>query len=91
MGMNWTPERALLAAREHTWWRGRGERVACAFANGPGWLRSACGDVLWSVALLRVREGQRIRRCPGCVVALTTGASARPAMSEGEAREAFGA
>ena len=74
----------------HTWWRGPGERVACAFPTGPGWMRSACGDVRWSVVLIRVRQRHRVRRCPGCVVALTTGAPAAPAMSEPEAREAWG-
>lgn len=76
---------------EHTWYRGPGERVACAFASGPGWMRSACGDVRWSVVLIRVREGHRVRRCPACVMALVTGIPAGPAMAEGEAREAFGA
>jgi len=76
---------------EHIWWRGPGERVACAFSNGPGWMRSACGDVRWSVVLIRVREGHRVRRCPSCVMALVTGIPAGPAMAEGEAREAFGA
>ena len=74
----------------HTWWRGPGERVACAFATGPGWMRSACGDVRWSVVLIRVRRDRPVRRCPGCVVALTTGAPAGPAMSEPEARDAWG-
>ncbi len=74
----------------HTWWRGPGERVACAFATGPGWMRSACGDTRWSVVLIRVREGHRVRRCPGCVVALTTGVAATPAMNEPEARAAWG-
>lgn len=65
----------------HVWYRGPGERFACAFKAGPGWMRSACGDVWWSIALIRVREGHRIRRCPGCVVALTVGPLAGPAQT----------
>jgi hypothetical protein len=53
-------------------------------------MRSACGDVRWSVILIRVREGHRVRRCPACVMALLMGAPAAPAMTEGAAREAFG-
>lgn len=74
----------------HTWWRGPGERVACAFADSPGWMRSACGDVRWSVVLIRVHEGQHVRRCLACIIALTADAATEPVMSEAEAREAFG-
>ena len=75
----------------HTWWWNPvGDRVAHAFVAGAGWMRSICGDVRWSVALIRVRPESGIRRCPSCVVALTTGTPAGPGMSEGEAAEAWG-
>jgi hypothetical protein len=67
-----------------TWWRFPGEREAHAFTEGPGWLRASCG-LRWTVRLVRVdRVG---RRCPECAAGVPVGA----AMSEGEAREAFGA
>ena len=86
------PERTAAAGLDpgHTWWRAPGDRFAHAFVAGAGWMRSICGDMRWSVALVRVRPESGIRRCPSCVVALTTGTPVGPGMSEGEAAEAWG-
>ena len=88
-----TAERTAAGGPEpgHTWWWNPvGDRVAHAFAAGAGWMRSICGDMRWSVALVRVRPESGISRCPSCAVALTTGTPAAPGMSEGEAAEARG-
>lgn len=72
---------------EHEWYRLPGQSTAHAFAAGPGWMRSACGEVRWTTRLVRV---ERSARCPACVVALTTDTVAGPAMTEAEAALAFG-
>jgi len=70
-----------------SWWRlGKGE--AHSFGDGSGWATAACGQERWTVRWELVERPKT--RCPGCVIALTAGEAAYSAMTESEARFAFG-
>lgn len=51
-----------------TWGRVRGEAIAHAFGDGPGWTRSICRAVPWQSALELV--GSTGALCTGCADAL---------------------
>lgn len=57
-----------------------GETTAHAFRDGPGWMRSACGDVRWTVLIQEPTDGSL--RCGDCGL-LVEGAP-------GEITEAYG-
>ena len=74
---------------EIRWYRLPGEVRAHAFAEGPGWTRSLCLAVHWTV-LLRPASS-RAWLCRDCAAAIDARRPIEPAMEENEAREAFGA
>jgi hypothetical protein len=71
-----------------TWYRIPDGTTAHAFREGPGWLRSACASVHWSVRLRPVSE--RVPRCRACLAVLEMGRPIEPAMEETEAAAAWG-
>jgi len=68
------------------WWRAPGSATAHAFVNGPGLLRSICRAVTWSASAVPALRDPWL--CPQCLAGATR--LPAPAMTEGEAREAFG-
>lgn len=73
---------------EHEWWRLPGQRTAHAFAAGPGWMRSACGDVRWTTRLVRATGAGQC--CRECAAAVSAGTTPEPALTEAEAAVAWG-
>src|SRR6266576_2169569 len=66
---------------EHIDWKVRpGETIAHAFSSGPGWMRSVCRALSWTVALVDAPEGAE--PCGDCAL-LVDGAP-------GEITEAYG-
>ena len=73
---------------ELTWYRLPGDVRAHAFVSGPGWMRSACESVRWTVRL--VPAASRAWLCRACVAVIDARRPIGPAMGESEARAAFG-
>jgi hypothetical protein len=71
------------------WYRLPGGMEAHAFREGPGWSRSACTSVRFTVRLVPVAAP--VLRCRACLAVVEDGGRIEPVMSEPEAREAFGA
>jgi hypothetical protein len=77
-----------MNADELRWYRLPGEVRAHAFVDGPGWLRSLCLAVHWTVHLRPASS--RARLCRDCVAAIDARRPIEPAMDEIEAAAAFG-
>jgi hypothetical protein len=74
-----------------TWLRSPAGGTAHLFPDGPGWSASLCRAVRFTVRLVRTGAlfGDERWLCRDCIAAV--GVPVEAAMSEGEAREAFGA
>jgi hypothetical protein len=74
------------------WYRSPGAATAHAFVNGPGWTRSLCLASTWTVRLVRAGAlfGDEPWLCRECCAEIHARRPGSPAMTEPEAREAFG-
>jgi len=73
---------------EIRWYRLPDEVRAHAFVSGPGWMRSLCESVRWTVRLQPASS--RAWLCGLCVAAVDARRPIEPVMDEAEARLVFG-